>query len=161
MGELGPVVPYYITVLLWLARTAFFAFVCAFLLWLGVLILDALTPHIHERKKIGENSIATGLYIGGFLICMGLVIHGASTLPTLVGASPWLAVFNPIRLVLIAAGFFLSLLVGIVILNSLIWLSQRISFKTLGQEPVGAGVYVFSYLVFFGLIMHAALTTPL
>ncbi len=161
MGELGPVVPYYITVLLWLARTAFFAFVCAFLLWLGVLILDALTPHIHERKKIGENSIATGLYIGGFLICMGLVIHGASTLPTLVGASPWLAVFNPIRLVLIAAGFFLSLLVGIVILNSLIWLSPRISFKTLGQEPVGAGVYVFSYLVFFGLIMHAALTTPL
>jgi uncharacterized membrane protein YjfL (UPF0719 family) len=161
MGELGPVVPYYITVLLWLARTAFFAFVCAFLLWLGVLILDALTPHIHERKKIGENSIATGLYIGGFLICIGLVIHGASTLPTLVGASPWLAVFNPIRLVLIAAGFFLSLLVGIVILNSLIWLSPRISFKTLGQEPVGAGVYVFSYLVFFGLIMHAALTTPL
>lgn len=161
MGELGPVVPYYITVLLWLARTAFFAFVCAFLLWLGVLILDALTPHIHERKKIGENGIATGLYIGGFIICMGLVIHGASTLPTLVGASPWLAVFNPIRLVLIAAGFFLSLLVGIVILNILIWLSRRISFKTLGQEPVGAGVYVFSYLVFFGLIMHAALTTPL
>ena len=161
MGELGPVVPYYITVLLWLARTAFFAFVCAFLLWLGVLILDALTPHIHERKKIGENGIATGLYIGGFIICVGLVIHGASTLPTLVGASPWLAVFNPIRLVLIAAGFFLSLLVGIVILNSLIWLSPRISFKTLGQEPVGAGVYVFSYLVFFGLIMHAALTTPL
>ena len=161
MGELGPVVPYYITVLLWLARTAFFAFVCAFLLWLGVLILDVLTPHIHERKKIGENGIATGLYIGGFIICMGLVIHGASTLPTLVGASPWLAVFNPIRLVLIAAGFFLSLLVGIVILNILIWLSRRISFKTLGQEPVGAGIYVFSYLVFFGLIMHAALTTPL
>ena len=161
MGELGPVVPYYITVLLWLARTAFFAFVCAFLLWLGVLILDALTPHIHEREKIGENGIATGLFIGGFIICMGLVIHGASTLPTLVGASPWLAVFNPIRLVLIAAGFFLSLLVGIVILNILIWLSRRISFKTLGQEPVGAGVYVFSYLVFFGLIMHAALTTPL
>jgi len=52
-------------------------------------------------------------------------------------------------------------LVGIVILNILIWLSPRISFKTLGQEPVGAGVYVFSYLVFFGLIMHAALTTPL
>lgn len=161
MGEIGPVVPYYTVVLLWLARTAFFAFVCAFLLWLGVLILDVLTPHIHERKKIGENGIATGLYIGGFIICMGLVIHGASTLPTLVGASPWQSVFNPTRLVLISAGFFLSLLVGIVILNTLIWLSRRISFKSLGKEPIGAGVYVFSYLVFFGLIMHAALTTPL
>jgi len=161
MEELGPVVPYYVVVLLWLARTAFFAFVCAFLLWLGVLVLDVLTPHIRERKKIGESSIATGLYIGGFIICMGLVIHGASTLPSLVGASPWLAVFNPTRLILIVAGFFLSLLVGIAVLNALIWLSRKISFKTLGQEPIGAGVYVFSYLVFFGLIMHAALTTPL
>lgn len=161
MGELGPVVPYYIVVLLWLARTAFFAFVCAFLLWLGVLVLDALTPHIREREKIGESGIATGLYIGGSLICIGLVIHGASTLPALVGASPWLAVFNPMRLLLVAAGFFLSLVVGIVILNILIWLSRRISFKTLGREPVAAGVYIFSYLIFFGLIMHAALTTPL
>jgi hypothetical protein len=161
MGELGPAVPYYTVVLLWLARTAFFAFVCAFLLWLGVLILDALTPQIHERQKIGENSIATGLYIGGFVICIGLVIHGASTLPTLVGASPWLAVFNPNRLMLMAAGFFLSLLVGIAVLNILILLSRRISFRTLGQEPIAAGVYVFGYLVFFGLIMHAALTTPL
>jgi len=161
MEELGTSVPYYVTVLLWLARTAFFAFVCAILLWLGVRGLDALTPHIRERQKIGESSIATGLYISGFIICIGLVIHGASTLPTLVGASPWLAVFNPNRLILMAAGFFLSLLVGIVILNVLIWVSRRISFKTLGQEPIASGVYVFGYLVFFGLIMNAALTTPL
>jgi len=161
MEELGTSVPYYVTVLLWLARTAFFALVCAVLLWFGVRILDALTPQIHEREKIGGSSIATGLYISGFIICIGLVIHGASTLPTLVGASPWLAVFNPNRLILMAAGFFLSLLVGIFILNVLIWVSRKISFETLGQEPVASGVYVFGYLVFCGLIMNAALTAPL
>lgn len=161
MGELGSAVPYYVTVLLWLARTAFFAFFCTGLLWLGVIILDMLTPHIRERQKISENSIATGLYISGFIICIGLVIHGASTLPTLVGASPWLAVFNPNRLLLVVAGFALSLLVGIVILNVVIRLSRTISFKTLGQEPIAAGVYIFGYLIFFGLLMNAALTTPL
>jgi len=161
MGELGSTDPYYVIVLLWLARTAFFAFVCSLLLWLGVLVLDALTPHINERQKIGESSIATGLYIGGFIICIGLVIHGASTLPTLVGGSSWLAVFNTNRLVLLAAGFFLSLLVAIILLNILLWLSRNISFKILGQEPVASGVYIFGYMVFFGLIMNAALTTPL
>lgn len=161
MGELGSSVPYYVVVLLWLARTAFFAFICSLLLWLGIFILDALTPHIRERKIIGENSIATGLYIAGFVICIGLVIHGASTLPTLVGDSSWSSVFNPIRLILLAAGFFLSLLVGIVILNVLIRLSRSISFGGLGKEPIAAGVYIFGYLVFFGLIMNAALTTPL
>ena len=51
MGELGPTVPYYATVLLWLGRTAFFAAVCGGLILLGIRILDALTPRIHERKK--------------------------------------------------------------------------------------------------------------
>ena len=36
MKQIGPSDPYYVTVLLWLARTAFFAFVCTFLLWLGI-----------------------------------------------------------------------------------------------------------------------------
>ncbi len=67
--------------LLWLARTAFYAFVSAFLLWLGIRVLDVLTPRIHERQKIGESPISTGLFIGGFFIFTGLVIHGAATLP--------------------------------------------------------------------------------
>ena len=161
MGELGPTVPYYVTVLLWMARTAFFAFVCGFLLWLGIRALDVLTPHIHERQKIGESAISTGLFIGGFLICIGLVIHGASTLPILVGASPVLTVFSPIRLGLLVGGFFLSLLVGIALFHIVDWLTPKIPFRRINEEPVAVGLYVFGYLLFFGLIMHAALTTPL
>ncbi|MBA7707926.1 hypothetical protein ES703_116810 [subsurface metagenome] len=161
MGELGSTVPYYVTVLLWMARTAFFAFVCVFLLWLGIRVLDVLTPHIHERQKIGESAISTGLFIGGFLICIGLVIHGASTLPILVGASPVLTVFSPIRLGLLVGGFFLSLLVGIALFHIVDWLTPKIPFRRISEEPVAVGLYVFGYLLFFGLIMHAALTTPL
>ncbi len=161
MGAIEPTSPYYVTVLLWLARTAFFAFVSVFLLWLGIRILDMLTPHIHERQKIGESPISTGLFIGGFFICIGLVIHGASTLPILIGASAVTTVFSPIRLGLLAAGFFLSLLVGIALFNILDWLTPKIPFRSVNKEPVAVGLYVFGYLLFFGLIMHAALTTPL
>ena len=161
MGELEPTVSYYITVLLWMARTAFFAFVCTFLLWLGIRVLDVLTPRIHERQKIGESAISTGLFIGGFFIFIGLVIHGASTLPTLVGASPVLIIFSPVRLGLLAAGFFLSLLIGIALINIVDRLTPKIPFIKINEEPVAVGLYVFGYLIFFGLILHAALTTPL
>jgi len=161
MEQLDATVPYYVTVLLWLARTAFFAFVCAFLAWLGIRVLDVLTPRIHERQKIGESPISTGLFIGGFFIFMGLVIHGAATLPILTGASPVLIVFSPIRLGLLAAGFFLGLLLGIALFNLLDWLTPKIPFRGINKEPVAVGLYVFGYLLFFGLILHAALTTPL
>lgn len=161
MDSIGPTDPYYITVLLWLARTAFFAFACTFLLWLGIRILDVLTPRIHEREKIGESPVSTGLFIGGFLIFLGLVIHGAATLPYLTGASPVEIVFSPVRLGLLASGFFLSLLVAIALFNILDWLTPKIPFRGVNQEPVAVGLYVFGYLLFFGLILHAALTTPL
>lgn len=161
MDQIGPTDPYYVTVLLWLARTAFFAFVCAFLLWLGIRVLDMFTPHIHERKKIGESPVSTGLFIGGFFIFIGLVMHGAATLPYLTGASPVVIVFSPVRLGLLAAGFFLSLLVGIALFNLLDWLTPKIPFRDINKEPVAVGLYVFGYLLFFGLILHAALTTPL
>jgi hypothetical protein len=40
-------------------------------------------------------------------------------------------------------------------------LTPKIPFVSINQEPVAVGIYVFGYLIFFGLILHAALTTPL
>jgi uncharacterized membrane protein YjfL (UPF0719 family) len=148
-------------VLLWLARTAFYAFASAFLLWIGIRVLDVLTPRIHERLKIGESPISTGLFIAGFFIFTGLVIHGAATLPFTTGASPLVIVFSPVRLGLLVAGFFLSVIVGIALFNILDWLTPRIPFRAVNTEPIAVGIYVFGYLVFFGLVLHAALTTPL
>ena len=161
IDTIGTTDPYYVTVLYWLARTAFYAFVCAILLWIGIHVLDILTPHIHERQKLGESPLSTGLFLGGFLIFIGLVIHGAATLPFTSGASPVVMVFTPIRLGLLAAGFILSLLVAIAMVNILRKFTPKIPFKRINDEPVAVGFYVFGYLIFFGMIIHAALTTPL
>lgn len=160
-GQLGSSDPYYVTVLLWLARTAFFTFASALLLWLGIGVLDVLTPRVHERSLIGESPAAVGLFAGGFLIFVGLVIHGAATLPFLVGASRLDTVFAPTRLGLLAAGFLLSLVVGIVLFRIFDRVTPKIPFGQMGKEPLGVGLYVFGYMVFFGLVIHAALTTPL
>ena len=67
---------YYTIALVWLARTVIMVVICTFLGFLGVRILDALTPKIEEREKIGKYSVATGLFIAGFFIFIGLVIQG-------------------------------------------------------------------------------------
>lgn len=64
--------------LLWLAKTVILTFICGFLAWLGVRALDAVTPDIPARQRIGESPLATGLFISGFFILVGLVVHGVA-----------------------------------------------------------------------------------
>ena len=161
MFELGLVVPYWLTVLLWVARTIWLALICTLLAWLGIRALDTLTPDIQKRQRIGESPIATGLFIAGFFILVGLVIHGAITAPTIVGG-PLLAYFFDFRrLGLLAISFLMSLFIGLALFRLLDKLTPKIPFVSIKREPVAVGIYVFGYLIFFGLILHAALTTPL
>lgn len=153
--------PYFITVLLWLARTAFFALLSIILLPLGLWIMDVLTPAIAERTKIGKSPIATGLFIGGCFVFIGLVIHGASAIPSLIGTSTFTSIFIPVRIGLLVAGFLLSLLVAAAFIYIVNRFLPKIPFNIVNDEPVAIGVYVFGYLTFLGLILHAALTTPL
>jgi len=158
---MGPGTSFYLVVLLWVARTVILAFVCALLAWLGIRVLDALTPSIHQRETIGENPISVGLFIAGFLILIGLVIHGAVTGPVLVGAGLWYSLIDLRRLGLIAISFFVSLLLGIALLYIIDKLTPKIPFGSVERNSVAVGIYVFGYLVFFGLIIHGALTMPL
>ena len=161
MYELGLAYPFWILVLIWLARVILLALICTLLAWLGIRTLDALTPHIHERQRIGENPIATGLFIAGFFILVGLVIHGAVTALTTV-VSPILGyIFDFRTWGILAISFVISLLVGIALFHIVDKLTPRIPFVSVNKSPVAVGIYVFGYLVFFGLILHAALTTPL
>ena len=68
MNELGLVAPYWLIVLLWVARTIWLALICTLLAWLGIRVMDALTPQIQKRQRIGESPVATGLFIAGFFI---------------------------------------------------------------------------------------------
>lgn len=161
MSDIGLTMPFYITMLLWLAKTVILAFICGFLAWLGIRALDAVTPDIPARDRIGESPLATGLFIGGFFILIGLVVHGAATAPGVIGGPivPYLIDFRVLSLV--AASFIVSLLIVLVMFIVMDRMTPRIPFKNVEKNPNAVGVFVFGYLVFFGLVLHAALTSPL
>ena len=161
MLELGPTTSFYIVVLLWVARTIILSLICALLAWLGIRVLDALTPHIHKRETIGKEPVSVGLFIAGFFILMGLAIHGTITGPVIVGAGILESLIDIRRLGLIAISFIVSLLLGIALFRIIDKLTPKIPFVSIRRSPIAVGIYVFGYLVFFGLIIHAALTTPL
>ncbi len=161
MQELGLVAPYWVIVLIWLAKVILLALISMFLAWLGIRVMDALTPHIPHRQRIGEDPVATGLFIAGFFILVGLVIHGAITALTAVVAPILGYIFDFRTWGVLAISFVVSLLIGIAIFHIVDRLTPKIPFMSISKSPVAVGIYVFGYLVFFGLILHAALTGPL
>ena len=62
---------------------------------------------------------------------------------------------------LLAISFLISLFIGIALFRILDRLTPKIPFSNINDSPIAVGIYVFGYLIFFGLILHAALTTPL
>ena len=161
MNELGLATPFWLLTLLWLAKAIWLVFICTILAWLGIRAMDALTPYIPHRQRIGESPVATGLFIAGFFILAGLAIHGAMTAPTALGGPLLGYFFDFRRLGLLALSFLVSLLIGVGLFYLIDRLTPRIPFASIAKEPVAVGIYVFGYLVFFGLILHAALTTPI
>ena len=161
MNELGLVTPFWLVVVIWMAKTVLLAFICTFLAWLGVRVLDALNPHIHKRQRIGESPLATGFFIAGFLILVGLVIHGSITAPAIFGGPLLEYFFDFRRLGLIAVSFLISLLLAIALFHIVDRLTPKIPFVSINQSPEAVGIYVFGYLILLGLILHAALTAPL
>jgi len=160
MSELGLVASFWAIVLIWLAKVILLVLVSTLLAWLVVMALDALTP-LHEHKRIGESPISAGLFIAGFFILVGLVIHGAITALTAVTAPILGYIFDFRTWGLLAISFVVSLFIGIALFFILDKLTPKIPFLSVNESPVAVGVYVFGYLVFFGLILHAALTGPL
>jgi len=161
MNELGLVAPFWVIVLIWLAKVVVLALVSGLLAILGVRAFDVLTPHIPHRERIGEDPVATGLFIGGFFILIGLVIHGAITALTAVTAPIVWYIFDFRTWGLLAMSFVVSLLVGVALFYIMDKLTPKIPFASIKNSPVAVGIHVFGYLVFFGLILHAALTGPL
>ena len=161
MYELGLVAPYWVIVLIWLAKVILLTFISILLAWLGIRVLDALTPRVHQRQRIGESPLATGLFIAGFFILVGLVIHGSITALTAV-VTPILGyIFDFRTWGILAISFVVSLFIGVVLFYIVDKLTPKIPFARVNESPEAVGIYVFGYLLFFGLILHAALTGPL
>jgi len=161
MSELGLGVPFWVIALIWLAKVVLLVFISGLLAWLGVRALDALIPRIAYRERIGENPVSTGLFVAGFFILIGLVIHGAITALTAVTAPIVGYIFDFRTWGLLALSFAISLFLGVALFYIVDKLTPKIPFGSIKESPVAAGLHVFGYLVFFGLILHAALTGPL
>ena len=135
MYALGLVAPFWIIVLIWLAKVILLTFVATLLAWLGIRVLDALTPRIHQRQRIGESPVATGLFIAGFFILVGLVVHGAITALTAVTA-PILGYIFDFRIWgVLAISFVVSLLIAIALFHIVDKLTPKIPFVSVDKSP--------------------------
>lgn len=152
---------YWAIVLIWLTRMVIMAIICTFLGLLGVKILDALTPRIEERDKIGSDPVSTGIFIAGFIIFVGLVIHGACTAEIPIHTLLIPSLIDIKRVGLIIFTFFVSLFLGVGLFNLIDKLTPKIHFSNVNKSPIGIGIYVAGYLIFLGLVIHAALTIPI
>lgn len=128
---------------------------------LGIRVLDFITPSVHKREKIGEDPYASGMFIGGFFVFLGLVLHGALTAPLAVSDPILENVLDPNRLSLLGLGFLVSVGLSAVFFRVMDWLTPNIPFFHIRNSPKGISSYVSGYLVFLGLIINAALSTPL
>jgi len=90
-----------------------------------------------------------------------LVIHGVLTGPVVVGGALLASLIDPRRLGLVAISFVVALLLGVALMRIVDRLTPKIPFLSVEQNPVAVGIYVFGYLIFFGLIIHGALVMPL
>jgi uncharacterized membrane protein YjfL (UPF0719 family) len=154
---IGPEFSFWILASWWMLRMVVVAAICSFLGLLGLRVLDALTPRIHKREMVGKDPIATGIFLAGFIIFIGLVVHGASTMPF----SPAIKLITLRRLGLISLSFFASILFGIAIFNIIDRATPKIPFRNIENNPIAIAIYVSGYLIFFGLILHASLTMSL
>lgn len=159
--HVGPSIPFYLLVLVWIGRMVLVTFICTILGWLGIRVLDVLTPHIHQREKIGEDPTAVGIFIAGFIIFIGLIIHGNCTAPMVIGGALIDSLIDLRRLGLMSICFFASLLVGIMVFDIVNRLTPRIPFLSIKDDSIAVGIYVFGYLIFLGIILHSALTMSL
>jgi hypothetical protein len=107
--------------------------------------------------------MATGLFVGGFLVYAGLVIYGSMINPFFLSQSVTIgSSFNFQRLLVVVISFFVSLFFGGLFYLVFAKLDPfGIDLDDINKHPLAIGVFLFSYEVFLGLIMLASLTIPI
>lgn len=136
---------------------------CIVIGFLGIAVLDRITIGIKEFVAIRRNADATALFAGGFLIFIGLVIHGTSLNPIFLSQAVVMGAFlNLQRFLIVLCSVFASLIFG--------WLfyfifakiaPMGIDLDDINQSPRAIGMFLFCYEVYMGLVIHASLAIPL
>jgi len=152
-----------LTLGLWFIRAFISSLICILIGYVGIRAITLLTTKIKEFESIRGNSLATGLFVGGFFIFSGLVVYGSMVNPFFLSQSVAIgAYFNLQRLLAVIVSFFVSLFFGG--LFYVIFAKLRpfgIDLDDINKNPVAVGAFLFCYEIFLGLIMLASLTLPI
>ena len=126
-------------------------------------MLDRITIKIHEFKVIRGNSLATSLFVGGFLIFSALVVHGSVLNPIFFGQQILISSFiNFGRILIVLLSVLVTLIFGWIFYLVFAKVTPfNIDLDDINKSPVAVGIFVFCYEVFMGLIINASLSIPL
>jgi uncharacterized membrane protein YjfL (UPF0719 family) len=148
---------------LWFLRALISSLIGLLIGLIGIKSITLVTRKINEFESIKGNSLATGIFVGGFFIYAGFVVYGSMVNPFFLSQSVIFgAYFDLQRLLVVVLSFFVSLFVG----GLLYLVFERlrlfgIDINDINKHPVAVGAFLFCYEVFLGLIMLASLTIPI
>lgn len=150
-------------VIFWLLRTFVTTIFCVVVGFMAIKALDFITVDINEFRTIKGQPEATALFVGGFIVFIGLVIHGSALSPIFFGQAVSLESFlNLTRLLIILLSMVACIIFG--------WLFYfvfgkiapfGIDLDDVNKSPTAVGAFLLCYEIFLGLIVHAALMIPL
>ena len=149
--------------LLWFVRAFVSSLVCLFIGYIGIRGLASVTTKISEFKTIRGDPLATGLFVSGFFIFAGLVVHGSMVNPFFLGQSVLFgSYFNMQRLLIVLLSFCVSLFFGWLFYSIFARLAPfGIDLDDVNKSPTAVAVFLLGYEVFLGLIIYASLMIPL
>jgi len=148
---------------LWFVRAFVSSLICLLIGYIGIRTITLLTTKIKEFESMKGNSVATGLFVGGFFVYAGLVVYGSVVHPFFLSPSVTIgAYFNLQRLLVVILSFFVSLFFGAMFYLVFAKLTPfGIDLDDINKHPLAVAVFLFCYEVFLGLIMLASLTLPM
>lgn len=150
-------------ILLWFIRSFLSCIFCLLIGLGGIALLDKITVKIHEFKVIRGHAEATGLFVGGFLIFAGLVVHGSILNPIFFGQQLIISSFiNIQRFLVVSLSVLISLVFGWIFYLVFAKVTPfNIDLDDINKSPTAVGAFIFCYEIFMGLVIHASLSIPL
>lgn len=149
--------------LLWYFRVFLSSLFCVIIGFFGIAVLDRITLSIKEFSIIKKDPDATALFVGGFLIFVGLVIHGTSQNPIFLSQRVlYTGFFNFQRFLIVIVSVFVSLVFGWLFYYIFAKVEPKgIDLDNINKSPKAVGTFIFCYEIFMGLVINASLAIPL
>ena len=150
-------------ILFWLLRAFVSSLLCIAIGFAAIIALSLITVDIKEFQIIRGKPEATSLFVGGFIVFVGLVIYGSALNPFFLGQSILVGSFlNLERLLVVLLSAVTCIFFGClfyVIFGKIA--TFKVDLDDVNKSPTAVGAFLLCYEVFLGLVIHAALTIPL